>query len=111
LTATTTNEMQNMMCAMVTAVRPAGRPIMRNRVSRLEPMTTSGVAIGMKMSRLVADRALNRYRPRANAMAVPSMVATTEAISPICSDRLSDSQMPCAPHGFSQASVENSCHV
>ena len=49
-----------MMCAIVTAVRPAGTPIMRNRVSRLEPMTTSGVAIGMKMSRLVADRARNR---------------------------------------------------
>ena len=34
--------------------RRTGTPIMRNSVSRLEPMTTSGVAIGMKISRLVA---------------------------------------------------------
>ena len=33
---------------------------MRKSVRRLEPMTTSGVAIGMKMSRLVVDRARNR---------------------------------------------------
>ena len=44
-------------------------------------------------------------------MAVPSAVATSEAISPICSESPSDSQMPCAPQGFVQASVENSCHV
>ena len=41
-------------------MRPDGTPIMRKSVSRLEPMTTSGVAIGMKMSRLVAERARNR---------------------------------------------------
>ena len=32
-------------------------------------------------------------------------------MSPICSDRPSDSQMPWAPHGFIQASVGNCCHV
>ena len=34
--------------------------MLRKSVSRLEPMTTSGVAIGMKMSRLVAARPRNR---------------------------------------------------
>ena len=42
------------------AVRPDGHAHARKSVSRLEPMTTSGVAIGMKISRLVAERPRNR---------------------------------------------------
>ena len=38
-------------------------------------MTTSGVAIGMKISRLVAARPRNRWRASANATSVPSTVA------------------------------------
>ena len=49
-----------MMCAMRIAVGPVGSPNMRKSVSRLEPMTTSAVAIGMKISRLVEDRPRNR---------------------------------------------------
>ena len=60
LTATTTKETQNMMWAIVMARPPEGTPIMRNSVNRLEPMTTSGVAIGMKISRFVPERARKR---------------------------------------------------
>ena len=49
-----------MMWAIVMARPPEGTPIMRNSVNRLEPMTTSGVAIGMKISRFVPERARKR---------------------------------------------------
>ena len=93
-----------MMWAMRMVVRPVGIPMAMKRVSRLEPMTTSGVAIGMKMSRFVADRPWKRWRPRAKAIIVPRTVATREAMSPTC--RLSPSalQMPGGPHGLSHAS-------
>ena len=60
LTVTTTKLMQNMMCAIRIVVVPSGNAMLTNSVSRDEPMTTSGVAIGMKISRLVAARPRNR---------------------------------------------------
>jgi hypothetical protein len=56
-----------MMCAMRIAVVPRGILRLRKRVSNEEPMTTSGVAIGMKMSRFVDARPRNRCRPSAKA--------------------------------------------
>ena len=100
-----------MMCAMRIAVRPAGTPIMRKSVSRLEPMTTSGVAIGMKISRLVGSRPWKRYLPRANAIMVPRTVATSDAVMPIWRLRPTASQIPCAPQGSVHAAVENCVQV
>ena len=74
-------------------------------------MTTSGVAIGMKISRLVDERPRNRWRPIANATSVPRIVATSVASRPILRLSDSDSQMPGAPQGCSHASRENCCHV
>ena len=94
-----------MMWAMRIVIEPEGHaPWLTNRVSRHEPMTTSGVAIGMKMSRFVAARPRNRCRPSAKAIIVPSTVATSEAMSPICRLSPSELQMPGAAHGCSQAS-------
>ena len=74
-------------------------------------MTTSGVAIGMKISRLVLDRPLKRYRPSAKAIIVPSTVAVNDAMRPIFSDSPRESQIPAAPHGLRQASRENAVQV
>ena len=71
-------------------------------------MTTSGVAIGMKISRLVADAA---------AETVPAEGErdhrAEDGRHQRCDDadleaQPSDSQIPCAPHGLVHAAVENS---
>jgi hypothetical protein len=41
--------MMNMMWAMITVGAPSGKRMFRNSASRLEPKTTSGVAIGKKV--------------------------------------------------------------
>ena len=48
---------------------------LRNSASSEAPSTTSGVAIGRKISRLVAARPRNRCRASANAIIVPRTVA------------------------------------
>ncbi|MFC7482491.1 hypothetical protein ACFQX7_24165 [Luedemannella flava] len=82
-TVTTTNDTQNITCAMSTVTKPSGMPAETNRASSDEPMTTSGVAIGRKISRLVDARPLNRCRASANDISVPRIVATTVAIRPM----------------------------
>ncbi len=59
-TATTMKEMVNMMWAMITVGMPSGKRRFKKSASRLEPMTTSGVAIGKKMSRFVLCRPRKR---------------------------------------------------
>ena len=107
LTVTTTKLRQNMMWAIRIAVWPSGMRRLRNSVSSDEPITTSGVAIGMKMSRLVAERPRNRCRPRANAISVPSAVEAIVATRPILRLSPSESHMPAALQGCSHASREN----
>ena len=60
-TVTTTNEMQNMMCAMRIVPNPSQppNPAATKRASSEEPITISGVAIGRKISRFMLDRPEN----------------------------------------------------
>ena len=75
-------------------------------------MTTSGVAIGMKISRLVGARPRNRCRASANATMVPRTVATSVAShADPQAERRATSQIPGAPHGSVHASVENFVQV
>lgn len=60
LTAVTTNDRQNMMWAIRTVQKPSSIPMLRKRVSREAAMTTSGIAIGRKISELIAPRARKR---------------------------------------------------
>ena len=55
-TVTTTNEMQNITCAMKIVQKPVATPRLRNSASSDAPSTISGVDIGRKMSRFVAPR-------------------------------------------------------
>ncbi len=73
-------------------------------------MTTSGVAIGMKISKLVAARPWNRCRPRAKATAVPRIVAISDARRPMRRLSPRELQIPGVPQGLSQASVEKRTH-
>ena len=57
---TTTNETQNMTCAMKIVQNPVATPRLRNSVSRDAPSTISGVDIGRKISRFVLDLPRNR---------------------------------------------------
>ncbi len=59
-TATTTKLRQNMMWAMRTVQKPSSAPMLRNRVSSEAAITTSGIAIGRKISELTAPRARKR---------------------------------------------------
>ena len=59
-TVMTTNDRQNMMCAIRIVANPrAGVPAFRNSDSSAAPRTTSGVASGMKMKKLTGARPLN----------------------------------------------------
>lgn len=60
LTAVTTKLRQNMMCAMRIVQKPSCAPMLRKSVSRDAAMTTSGIAIGRKISELIAPRARKR---------------------------------------------------
>ena len=82
-----------------------------NSASSDEPITTSGVAIGRKISRLVAARPRNRCRTSANATSVPSMVAPRVARKPICRLVTTEAHMPAGSHGCSQLSQVNASKV
>ena len=71
-------------------------------------MTTSGVAMGRKISRLVVERPRNRYRTRAKEIIVPSSVAPSVATRPISMLVTNDEQTPGTPHRSVHASSENS---
>ena len=60
-TVTTTNERQNMMCAIRIVQKPScpAKPAPTNSASSEEPSTISGAAIGRKITRLAADRPRN----------------------------------------------------
>ena len=105
LTVTTTKLMQNMTCAMTMVVVPSARPMFRKSASSDAPSTTSGVAIGRKIVRLVAVRPRNRCRASANATIVPSTVAMTVASSPIFRLFTSAGHTSGAPHGLAHFSV------
>ena len=60
LTAVTTKLRQNMMWAMRIVQKPSRAPMLRKSVSRDAAITTSGIAIGRKISELIAPRARNR---------------------------------------------------
>ena len=97
--------MQNMMWAMTIVQKPSCRPTWRSLheiVSSDAPRTTSGVAIGRKISRFVAVRPRNRCRTRANAIIVPSTVAMIVASTPTLMLVTSASHTPGAPQGFCQ---------
>ena len=57
-TVTTTKDRQNITCAITMVTKPStpSKPSATNIASRDEPITTSGVAIGRKMTRLDVDR-------------------------------------------------------
>ena len=57
-------------------------------------MTTSGVAIGRKMTRFDAARPRNECRTSANAISVPSTVARIVAVMLTAKLSLSDSHRP-----------------
>jgi hypothetical protein len=107
LTVTTTKLMQNMMWAMMIVPVPSGAPRLRNRASSEAPRTTSGVAIGRKISRFVAARPLKRCRTSANEMSVPSRVATAVEMTAICRLTPTASQMVGSRQMLSHASSEN----
>ena len=102
LTVTTTNEIQNITCAIMVRTNPGVMPRFKNIVSREAPSTISGVAIGKKISRLVVDRPANLYLPNAKAINVPRMVASIVEINPIFNELPSAIQISGAPHGFFQ---------
>ena len=68
-----------MMCAIRIVQKPSwpAKPLATNSASSEEPITISGVAIGRKMNRLVAERPRKRCRTSANAISVPRTVATS----------------------------------
>ena len=109
LTVTTTNDRQNMMWATRIDQKPSvpARPALVNRASSEEPITTSGVAIGRKISRLVAARPRNRCRTSANATSVPSRVAPTVARNPICRLLTTAPHMPLGSQGSVQFASVN----
>ena len=85
LTVTTTNERQNMMCAIRIVQKPScpAKPAATNRASSEEPITISGEAIGRKISRFIDERPAKSWRTSANAARVPRSVATSVASRPI----------------------------
>ena len=98
-----------MMCAIRIVQKPSAppKPAATNRASSEEPITISGEAIGMKISRLADPRPWKRCRTSAKAIIVPRMVATTVASSPIWMLRLSAEHMLASLQGFSQLSKVN----
>ncbi len=95
-TVTTTNDRQNITCAIRIVQNPSRPPSPpeTNNASRDEPSTISGEAIGRKMNRFVAARPRKRCRTIANAIKVPSAVAITVATRPIRRLVLTASQSP-----------------
>ena len=81
-TVTTTKDRQKSVCAITMVMKPStlSNPTDTNMASSDEPITTSGVAIGRKITRFEADRPRNEWRTRANAISVPSNVASRVAV-------------------------------
>ena len=81
-TVTTTNDRQNSTWAITIVVKPSAPsiPTETNIASSEDPMTTSGVAIGRKISRFEAALPRKECRTRANAISVPRTVASTVAV-------------------------------
>ncbi len=100
-----------MMCATRIDQKPRlpASPAVVNSASSDEPITTSGVAIGRKISRLVAARPRNRCRTRAKATSVPRMVANTVARKPICRLFTTEAHIPASAHGSVQLFQVNDC--
>src|SRR5215212_6493974 len=96
LTVTTTNDRQNNTCAITSVEKPSAlsAPTDTNIASRDDPITTSGVAIGRKISRLDDDRPRNEWRTSAKAIRAPSTVAITVEVMPTSRLSRSDSQSP-----------------
>ena len=80
-TTTTTKLMQNMTWAISRVVKPSGVPRMRKKESSEEPITISGVAIGITIRKFAARRPKNWWRTRASAIIVPITVEITVASS------------------------------
>jgi hypothetical protein len=100
-----------MMWAMTTVQKPGLMRRFRNIARSEAPRTTSGVAIGKKISRLVLLRPLNLCLPSAKAIIVPKIVATTVEMTPICIELTTAEQTCGAPHGFFQLSSVKPCHI
>ena len=111
LTVTTTKEIQNITCEMTMVQKLGLTRRFKNIASNEAPSTTSGVAIGRKIRRLVEVRPLNLYLPNANAIMVPNMVASNVEITPIFNELPTASQTCGAPHGFFQFSKVNPCQT
>lgn len=107
-TVTTTNDTQNITCAMTMVQKPCGTPAATKRASSEVPITSSGVAIGRKISPLIPARPLKPCRTRANAISVPRTVATNVAIRPISMLRPTASHMSAVAQGCFQLSRVNS---
>ena len=58
-TTTTTKEIENMMCAISSVVKPSGSEYTMNIESSAAPMTISGEAIGRMIRRFAALRPRN----------------------------------------------------
>ena len=110
-TVTTTKLMQNMMCAITTVQKPSGIRMFRNNANSDEPRTTSGVAMGRKINRLVVDRPRNRCRTSAKAISVPSSVAAAVPTAATTMELTTEPQTSGAPQGFSQLSRVKPCQT
>src|SRR6476659_895903 len=73
LTVTTTKDRQNSTCAITIVMKPStlSKPTETNMASSDDPITTSGVAIGRKITRFAAPRHRNEWRTSAKAISVP----------------------------------------
>ena len=91
--------------------KPVGMPRFRNSASSEDAITISGVAMGMKMSTLVAVRPLKRWRTIANAIMVPSKVAPSVESAASCRLLTMAGQRPDTPHGFSHDLSVKPCQV
>ena len=72
--------MQNMTWAISSVWKPSvDEPRMRKKESSAEPITISGVAIGITIRKFDARRPKNWWRTRASAISVPIAVEITVA--------------------------------
>src|SRR5919112_2741980 len=96
LTVTTTNDRQNITWAMTIVMNPStlSRPSDTNIASSEAPMTTSGVAIGRKITRFAVLRPRKLCRTSAKAIRVPRIVASTVAVRLTAMLSRSEAQSP-----------------
>ena len=109
---TTTNEMQNITCAMKIVQKPRSSSVwLRKRVSSEAPSTISGAAIGRKMRKLIGARPRNWCRTSASAISVPRAVAVTLASTAIRSDVSSAERRPGTASQLTQLSNVKLCQT